>query len=430
MKWQKDTFRIEGAEGASTKFYIVGAIGLFLTALGINANQEVAMHSYLTSFMFWMTIAFGALFFTLVHHLVNAKWSVLFRRIAEQLISVFPIMAILFLPILYTVLSNNDIALYEWAMTEEKMETLDLTKQHLLHAKHVYLNGPFFAIRFFLYFLVWSVLAYLLRRKSFQQDEKHTNELFGSLKNLSGPGMVLFALTVTFASFDWLMTLNPYWFSTIFGVYIFAGSVVALMTFLTVLVTILKNNDVLKDEVTAEHYHDFGKLTFAFCVFWTFIAFSQFLLIWYGNLAEETIFYKVRWDYHNWKGISLLLVFGHFLVPLILLMSRLGKRNVKFLTCMAVWLLFIHYVDLKWLVFPTVSTGEAIANTHQFILKGETVMIDMPAPFAFHWTDLTSLVGIGGIFLGTFWKNFVSQPIVPVNDPYLEKSIHFHNINL
>ena len=201
------------------------------------------------------------------------------------------------------------------------------------------------------------------------------------MKRISAPGMILFAITLTFASWDWLMSLDAHWYSTIFGAYYFSGCALSALVLVTLTAIYLRSKQVLVHQITVEHYHDLAKLTFAFTVFWAYMAFSQYFLIWYANIPEETIWFKHRWD-GSWKTISLLLVIGHFAVPFLVLISRAAKRSTKVLLSAGVWLLFMHWIDLYWLVMP---------NLHQH-------------GFVPSWMDLTTMLGIGGIFLGLTWK--------------------------
>jgi hypothetical protein len=217
--------------------------------------------------------------------------------------------------------------------------------------------------------------------------------------------MILFALTITFAAFDWLMSLDAHWYSTIFGVYVFAGAVVGLLAFITIVAVNFHRNDILKDEITFEHYHDLGKLLFAFIVFWGYMAFSQYFLIWYSNIPEETLWFLHRWE-GSWKVVTLLIVFGHFVVPFFILFPRFTKRNKFVLFMMAFWILMMHWVDLYWIAMPS--------------LHHHGVHIS--------WMDFTTMIGIGGIFIWLMWRKLSANPLLPVNDPRLEKSFKFINV--
>ena len=295
-----DTFKIKNGSRFGNRALIIGIIGLALSLLGFFIDRNHFFFAYLTAFTFWMTVALGGLFFVMLHHLVNATWSIVLRRIAENIMSMIPFLAIFVIPILFGV--GN---LYHWSHTDI------LAENHVLQGKAAYLNTPFFIIRTVFYFAVWIFLTRALYKLSIAQDKEYDENRTMRLHRISAPGMVAFAFTFTFASFDWLMSLNASWYSTAFGVYIYSGSVLSCLAFLTLTVIYLQRRGYLKDIITLEHYHDLGKLLFTFVVFWAYIAFAQYFLIWYGNIPEETQWYHARWG-GPWSVISMLLVFGHF----------------------------------------------------------------------------------------------------------------------
>ncbi|NOZ73977.1 MAG: hypothetical protein GXO90_01165, partial [FCB group bacterium] len=275
----------------------------------------------------------------------------------------------------------------------------------VLAGKSGYLNPSFFSIRAVGYFLVWMVIAQLLYRTSLKQDTGENSQVISQrLKTISAPSIILFALTLTFFGFDWVMSIDPLWYSTIFGVYIFSGSYLVILAFLIILNLKLQSQKGFSDLVTVEHYHDLGKLLFAFTVFWGYIGGSQYFFIWYANIPEETVWYLHRWE-GGWKLASLFLIAGHFILPFLTLIFRAGKRNLQVLGFMAGWMIFMHYVDLYWLIMP---------NLHH---QGPVLS----------WMDVSSFLGIGGIFLGIFWRTFSTHTPVPAGDPNLKKSIEFTN---
>ncbi|MFQ5631243.1 MAG: hypothetical protein ACE5I1_20925, partial [bacterium] len=293
---------------------IAGGAGLALSALGLFIDAKQFYHSYLTAFFFWVTIGLGGLFFTMLHHLTGATWSVVLRRFAESIMVALPVMVILFLPIIPGL---HD--LYHW--THEEAVATD----HILQQKAPYLNIPFFLIRVLVYFGVWFLMARTLRGYSLKQDADTQVDFNDKMRKFSAPGMLLFALTLTYAAFDWLMSLNPHWYSTIFGVYIFTGSLLDVLAFILLSALYLRGKGILQNVITIEHYHDLGKLLFAFKVFWAYISFSQYMLIWYGNIPEETEFFLQRWE-GSWKIVSLIIVFCHFALPFLILATRAAKR--------------------------------------------------------------------------------------------------------
>jgi len=252
--------------------------------------------------------------------------------------------------------------------------------------------------------LVWAGLSFLLRRWSTAQDQTGDVALTHKMRWIAPLGFVFFALSTTIAAIDWMMSLDPHWYSTIFGVYYFAGTVMASGAALTLSAMAVQKSGVLKDAITTEHYHDLGKWTFAFVVFWAYIAVSQFLLIWYANIPEETIWYGHRLE-HGWEYLTMFLPIAHFFIPFFFLMSRHIKRRKVLLAVGAAWVLFAHYVDMFWLIQP------AVHKDH----------------FSIHIADLLTLVGLGGIAIGLFAFYTAKSPTAPVKDPRLTESLRFEN---
>lgn len=373
---------------------LIGIAGLVLSGVGYAIDHETFFFSWLVAFMFWLSIGLGGLFFTMLHHMVDAKWSIVVRRITESLMSVLPWMAILFIPILLGMST-----LFPWASSEF------MAQNHLVASKAGYLNTPFFIVRAVLYFGIWTALSYSLYRLSRRQDTQHTPAITKTVRRISAPGIFLFALTSTFAGFDWLMSLDPAWYSTIFGVYLFAGGFLAIVCFVMLFVLYLRKNGILVKEITSHHYHDLGKWMFAFVVFWTYMAFSQYFLIWYADIPEETVWYLHRWE-GSWKVVSLLLMFGHFAFPFVFLVSRWAKANLTWLMMGAIWLLIMRYVDLYWIILPNHDHHGAHIS----------------------WINFAPMLAIGGLFVWMFWRKFTSAPILPIGDPGLQASKQFVNV--
>jgi len=393
MTYDASTYRLSGAQGTGRTALTVGIIGAALSVIGIFTNAEQFFHSYLTAYVFWWTFCMGGLFFTMLHHLANATWSVVLRRLAESVMMMLPYMAVFAIPIFFGM--NH---LYDWSVPEI------MADDHLLQQKAGYLNDTFFIVRTVVYFVVWIALAFALYRVSVRQDGEHTGSILKRMRRLSAPGMILFALTLTFAAFDWLMSLDAHWYSTIFGVYVFAGSLLSFLAMITIIVQLLHGRNILVGTITAEHYHDLARLMFAFTIFWAYIAFSQYFLIWYANIPEETAWFLHRW-HGSWKFFSLLILFGHFIAPFLILMTRAAKRNMIVLKALSIWLIVMHWIDIYWLVGPN--------------LHGESAHIS--------WMDFTTLIGIGGILIFLFISRLRAQPLVPAGDPKLKASIDFTN---
>lgn len=379
---------------------VLGVVGLGAAAgLGSAAGDgwKHFFHSYLVAFAFFLTITLGGLFFVTVQHLTRAGWSVVVRRVAEIVAANVGVMALLFLVILVPIFMGN-AALFKW--TDHALVEND----HLLHEKHAYLNVTFFAIRAVIYFVFWGLLSRFFLKRSTEQDHSGDPELSLKMERVSAPAMILFALTITFAGFDLLMSLDPYWFSTIFGVYVFAGSVMGFMATASLSFMFLQRQGLLKTAVTTDHYQDLGKLLFAFVFFWGYIAFSQFMLIWYANIPEETEWYQNRIQ-GPWLTVSYALLFTHVIIPFGGLLSRYVKRSRAGLAFWAVWLLGAHYLDIYWLVMPS--------------LNNQTV------PFGL--IDVAALIGVAGFFLAGLAYLAKGRPLLAVKDPRLNESLSFEN---
>ncbi len=300
----------EEASKASKVLLIAGAVSLVAAAgMGFAKGDHYSqfMHSYLVAFMFALSIALGTLFFTTLQHLTKAGWSVVVRRLSESIASAIPVMAILFLPIILPLLMGSS-TLYIWS--DHHLAETD----HLIHLKQPYLNVMFFTIRCIGYFAFWAFLSRKLYKNSVAQDSSGDPELTRSLEKIAPFSMVLFGLTMTFAVLDWVMTLEPHWFSTMYGIYFFAGAFLTCMAVLILFARWLQFKGKLLGVVTVEHYHDMGKLLFGFTFFWGYIAFSQYMLIWYANMPEGTQWFLHRQE-GGWLTLSLILLFGKLLIP-------------------------------------------------------------------------------------------------------------------
>lgn len=378
-------------------------------ALGLN-DQENLLRSYLAALMYVLSIGLGLLWFVTIQHLVNAKWSIVVRRVAEilaaQLVVVFLFALGLIVPMALVDTHSEEISavqtLYVW-LSDAKVHA-----SHLLDHKSAYLNKTFFLIRIAIYFSFWVGLSAYFLRKSLAQDKATTKAegqaVVSHLAKISAPSMIVFALTLTFCAFDLLMSLNALWFSTIFGVYYFAGCVLSSCAVLALSLFWLQGKGRLKSSVNVNHFQDIGKLMFAFTIFWAYVGFSQFMLIWYGDIPEETEWYHWRFT-GDWRTVSALLLVCHFVLPFLGLLSRHVKRRRKGLAFWAVWLLVMHYVDLYWLIFPKDGSGHA------------------PLPLS------APLLAIGALalFLGVAARRAKGINLVPSKDPRLPQSLAFEN---
>jgi hypothetical protein len=372
----------------------VAAVGILLGVLAAFSDHERFAAAYLTGFVFVTTVGLGAMFFVLIQHLTRAGWSVGPRRQMEWLSGILPVSAALFLPV---AIHAHDLY-REWMGPEA-------ANDEVLRGKAAYLNPTFFYIRAVVFLAAWTGLALWFWRTSRKQDESGDPALTEKMQLSSAPGVVVFSLTLTFAAFDWVMSLDPHWYSTIFGVYIFAGSATSSLAALALMTLALQSAGIMGKVSTVEHRHDIGKLLFGFIVFWAYIGFSQFLLIWYANIPEETIFYVHRLE-GSWKTVSLTLLFGHFVVPFIVLLSRHAKRHPGVLGLASVLMLVMHYVDIYWLVMPNFLHEEASLS----------------------WIDLAGLLGPLGIGVLAVVLRARRSPVYPLRDPRLEEAMHVENL--
>ena len=377
---------------------VIGAICALLGAVACAilgpGNPKQFFFSWLVSFLFFLSLALGALFFVLIQYATQGGWGIVLRRIGETVFATLPVLAALFLPVL---LGLRD--LYAW--------TVPGAAEHdaLLHWKAPYLNVPFFLLRAALFLGSWCVIALYYYRGSSGQDATGDPTVSARMRRLAGPALIVLALTQTFAAIDWIMSLTPHWYSTIIGVYFFAGSFVGFIALLAVVASAMRGAGLLDTVISAEHLQDVGKLLFGFTAFWAYIAFSQFFLIWYPNLPEETVFYKQRLE-GSWSTISLILMAGHFAVPFFFLMGRAVKRRGSTLALGGAWLLAMHYVDLYWQVMPT--------------LHPEGVR-----PSAL---DVAAFLAVGGCFVAAASWLLRRQALVPLRDPRLGESLAFENV--
>jgi hypothetical protein len=367
--------------------------GLVCAALGAG-NPKQFFFSWLVSFLFFLSLTLGGLFFVLIQYAAQGGWGIVLRRIGETTFATLPVMAVLFLPI---VIGLPD--LFEWSHEEA------VAGDALLQWKSPYLNVPFFLIRALLFFAIWSFIGFAYYRGSRSQDATGDLAVSARLRKFAGPSIIVLAITQTFASIDWIMSLTPHWYSTMFGVYFFAGSFVGFIALLSFVAVAMRGAGLLDSVISVEHLHDVGKLLFGFTAFWAYIGFSQFFLMWYANLPEETVWYKARLE-GSWLAISLFLMVGHFVAPFFYLMGRDVKRKGATLAFGAAWLLTMHFVDLYWQVMPTLH----------------------PEGFSPSLLDVAALVAVGGCFVASASWLMRRQALVPLRDPRLAESLAFENV--
>lgn len=385
------------AEGWSKIGYGLGALGLiaFLAGFFMTPAAERGRFgaAYLTGFMFTTTIAVGALFFVVIQHLTKAGWSVGPRRIMEWLSQALTASAGLFVPI---VLMSQDIW-HHWMGPHAAHDPVLMKKQ-------AYLNPTFFYVRAVIFLLTWALLAAWFYKQSRDQDASGDKKHSAKRESAAPPAIAALGITISFAGFDWVMSLDPHWYSTIFGVYIFAGSLVSSMAVLALCIIRLRKDNIGGDLLTVEHMHDVGKFLFGFTVFWAYIGFSQLILIFYANIPEETVFYKHRWE-GGWSTISMMVFLLHFVAPFLILISRTAKRSPKLLGLGAIIIVFMHWIDLYWLVMPNFDH-----HLH------------------FQLVDILGLIAPLGLTLAWLSWRVLGHPIVPLKDPYVPEALKAENL--
>ncbi len=459
----------DGHAWANAWKFAAGAAVLGLGAaftFGASDPKRLAF-SYLFAFFAILTPALGTLFFILQQHLTASGWSVTIRRTAEIFASGLVVFAFLFAPVWamrtrlfpwmnesaeHSEAATTHTTAAEIAAQPTGTETPDqrrerehvgpanandghaaagagmigmpgmhepvatehgangdpneLEEEHTLHAKRAYLNEGFFGIRAIVYLALWAWLGWTFLARSTKQDSTKDPKITNSTKRFSMGAVYIFGFSLTFAAFDWVMSLDPYWFSTVFGVYVFAGSAVSAYALIILTTMGLRASGKLVKEINVEHYHDMGKLMFGFVVFWAYIGFAQFMLIWYAAIPEETTFFHKRWDHGPWAVVSMALVLLNFIFPFFVLISHNAKRKLGILAFGSAWLFFMHIVDVYWLVMPN------------FAQDG----------FAVSWLDAACLVGVAGAYFAVVLHRMSKVALIPVGDPRLQRALQFENM--
>jgi hypothetical protein len=385
----------EGGVRARNLAGAVGAAGLALTLLGgILGDPRRALAGYLVAFVYWLGLALGALILLGAFHASSAKWPVVLRRFVESVPASLPVFVLLLVPVLVGMRH-----LFPWVDPGALHGELARSVAH----KRPYLNVPGFVVRAVVYFVVWIAVSHVLRAWSLRQDEAGGYELTRRQRALGAGALPFLALTMTFAAFDWMMSLDPRFYSTIFGVYWFAGSFLGAFCLVVIAAAATRDDPTqFGAHMNLEHFHSLGKFMLSFVAFWAYIAFSQFMLIWIANVPEEIPWYVVR-IHGGWGWMGAFVAVFHFVVPFFLLLSRPLKRDPRRLARLAAWLLLVHWVDLYWVIMPAFSAGGP-----------------RPSPW-----DLTAFVGVGGISVAfTLWRMH-GVAAVPLRDPYLPESLRY-----
>ena len=370
-------------------FTFLGVIAFVVTLIN---NPERAWAAYLVPLFYFMSLALGGLFFASIQHITKAGWSVNIRRISESFTSFIGIGSLATILLLFGAPS-----LYIW------LDPAVVAADYILQHKAPYLNMPFFVIRTLLFLGLWILFARIIIGRSLKQDVNGDENLTQKQIGISIGFILFFSLSYSFFSVDFLMSLQPHWFSTIFGVYTFAGLFQSTIAFLVIAIVYLKNKGLLGNYVTADHLHDLGKFLFAFTVFWAYIAFSQYMLIWYANLPDETIFIIPRSE-GQWLYVSILLILGKFIVPFIALLPRWAKRNPSHLVAVSTLILVMQYVDIHWLVYPNINEDKVI----------------------FALPEILIFLGFLGLFVMTVTRFLSRNKLVPIKDPRLKESLDHH----
>ena len=366
---------------------IVGVVFGIVAVILAFIRPDEFYRAYLLGFVCWLGVALGSMAIVMIRHLTGGGWGVVIRRILGAAMRTVPLLAVLFIPVILGIHH-----LYIWAQPLDQITDKHL-RDHLEDITKTYLTTNGFIVRAVFYFLVWNVLSYLLSMWSKQTDHAGARDNTDRFKAVSGPGLILYGFTISFAAIDWVMSLDPSWISTIFGLVILIGQVLSAMCFAVVVERILFNYKPMSEMLTPDFVHDHGKWMLAFTMVWAYFNYSQWLIIWAGNLPNEITYYMRRLN-GGWGYVGLFLVIFHFAVPFAILLSRPFKRNIRKLVWLAAWMMLMRYVDLFWVIEPNFSKT-----------------------FAFSVADVVVPIAIGGFWLAYFFRNLGSLPLLPVYDP-------------
>ena len=382
---------------------IVAGVGIVGAILGFLLAGEAQFYkSYLLAYMFWLGLTVGSLGLLMTQHMTGGAWGMVIRRNCEAATRLFPLLLALFVPLLAAVLRQK---LYIW--TQDPAGWTNELRESIEQKSHYYLNVPFFIVRVVIYFVIWMLYSYLLNKYSRRQDETGERRLTKTMSKISGPGLVVCGILITFATIDWTMSLDPTWYSTIWGVIFIGGQLLSAMCFSIIVLTVLSEREPMASLLKPAHFHDLGKLTLAFLLLWAYFSVSQLIIVWSGNIPEEAGWYARRLS-SSWRWLGLVLVVGHFAIPYLLLLSRRLKRRQWKLVWLAVWIIAMRYVDLYWLIGPELHG--AVARQVQ--------------PFTLHWLDIVMWFAIGGIWLWFWAGELRKRPLLPLKDPFLDEALN------
>jgi predicted secreted protein len=376
-------------------FLVAGVVGVALCGASAVLDPPAALASYLAAYLFWLGIALGSLAIVMLHYLTGGFWGFLIRRPLEASMMTLPLMGLLFLPLLI-----DPGAIYPWARPSV------VAADEALRHKQPYLNVGFFAARAAIYFVIWVALALIMNLGSKRQDRTEDPTPTRRAAMFAAPGLVLYFLSMTFAAVDWGMSLEPDWYSTIYGVMLMIGQGLSTLSAMVLVASFLARTRALSPVAQPDVFHDVGNLMLAFTMLWAYMSFSQYLIIWYGNLIEEIPWYLHR-SVGAWRYIAASLILFHFFLPFFLLLNREAKRQPEGLWKIAAWILFIHAVNDAWLVLPSLHT----ANILRF------------------WAFIPAFVGIGGLWGAAFTWQLKGKPLVPRHDPMLAEALVHHGVH-
>ncbi|MEJ7624685.1 MAG: hypothetical protein WKF34_11895 [Pyrinomonadaceae bacterium] len=377
----------------------VGGIALIIWAVGVFFNTEQALRSWLLGFVFWGGIGIGCLGVLMLQYLTGGAWGVVIRRTLEAGTRTLPVIVLLFIPLAIGVFTHN---IYEW--------THMAPTEHAIEARGIYLLPWSWILRSIIYFTLFGVMVYLLNKWSVEQDATSTVEesrrALEKASRFSGPTLVIYALVVTFAVVDWMMTLDPHWFSTMWGLLFVAGWALSCFCFVVALMAFLYDKAPMNRVLGKRHFHDLGKLMLALTMVWAYFNFSQFLIIWSGNIPEETGWFITRMT-GGWGYIGIGLILFHFAFPFLVLLQQDFKRRARWLATLAIFILVMRVVDMFYTIGPS----------HRVTAGWEQ------GAFYVSWMDFVAPVAVGGIWLWWFFGELMKRPLVPVKDPYFEEAI-------
>lgn len=386
-----DNYQLEQSRWSAGRnvLFFAALVSVVLCAFGYVQDPERFFRSYLVAFGFTTAVGLGAFFFVMALSMAGSAAQVTVRRIMENIMVTLPVGAILFLPLLFGLKH-----VYPWAQPGF----------HLAGKKSSYLSENFFALRAYAYFLLWSIWIFAIYHQSTKQDSQRSVRQMYVTARWCAPGLFLVVAVGTLAAYDWLMSVQPTWYSTIFGLYYLAGGALAFMSIVTLICLAFRRAGILSKSINIEHYHDLGKWMFALTCFYTYIGFAQYLLIWYANIPDETQFFRLR-SQGTWLYISLAYPFIRFFIPFFVLLSRKAKRNLTIIGVVAGWSILMEILDLYWVVMP----------------------VHYPNGPQIHWLDFACLAATISICSLQFWNRFRKNKMVPVGDLRFEQSLHFEN---